>query len=331
MRTRLYFLFGAVSVVAIATPENKAWADDKPPLKPVKMEYCSFQAEQLERFAWLGRQVAFLTVRGDLDPAVMRKLCGTFDKVYDFYHDATGREPAKAKLYEGRVTVAEVEKTCGAGCGYLGATGIELMPACFRELYDGVAKHNEYDQALPYEFGRNFWFYSPQLAFKAGAYPDSVVTGYAVFMRFPALDAAGGKLGPFRDRSGKEFRREVEGLVDRYVADRSLTWENTLKRGAAPTNPMGLGSTDLFASFCFRLCRDHGGPKFAARLWKDVAKRPEAKSTQDAIDNFVLAASTAAGKDLGPLFAETWRWPVSESAKREAAKVRATPLQGVPQ
>ncbi len=84
----------------------------------------------MERYAWAGRRVAFLTVRDDLDPAMMAKLCDTFDKVYDFYRQATGREPAKAKLYEGRVTVAEVEKTCGAGCGHLGSTGIELMPGC---------------------------------------------------------------------------------------------------------------------------------------------------------------------------------------------------------
>ena len=239
------------------------------------MEYRSFEAEKLQRFAWMGRRVAFLTVRDDLDPAVMSKLCGTFDKVYDFYHDATGQEPAKAKLYEGRLTVAEVEKTCGAGCGYLGATGIELMPACFRELYDGVAKHNEYDQALPYEFGRNFWFYSPQLTYKSGAYTDSVVTGYAVFMRFLALDAAGAKLGPFRDRSGKEFRQEVVGLVDHYVADPSLTWENTLKRGVAPANPMDLGGTDLFASFCFRLCRDNGGPNVRCQTLEGGRQTPE--------------------------------------------------------
>jgi hypothetical protein len=127
--------------------------------RPVRTEYRSFQNESLQRYAWVGDRVAFLTVREDLDSAVMGKLCRTFDKVYEFYREATGREPQKAKQYKGRVTVAEVAKTCGAGCGYLGAQGIELMPGCFRELYDGVAERNEYDQALPYEFGRNFWFY----------------------------------------------------------------------------------------------------------------------------------------------------------------------------
>ena len=36
------------------------------------------------------------------------------------YHDATRCEPEKARQYEGRVTITEIEKTCGAGCGYGG-------------------------------------------------------------------------------------------------------------------------------------------------------------------------------------------------------------------
>jgi hypothetical protein len=308
--------FCVVSLLPAAEPKPKK-------LTPVEVQYRSFEDESLKRFAWVGRRVAFLTAKRDLDPEVMAKLCDTFDKVYDFYREATGREPPKAKSYEGRVTVAEVQKTCGAGCGYLGATGIELMPDCFRELYDGVAKRNEYDQALPYEFGRNFWFYSPQLAYQKPVDAGSVVTGYAVFMRFPALEAAGARIGQFRGRSGDEFRRRVEELVDLYVADKSLHWENTLKVGAAPKNPMGLNGTDLFASFCFRLCRDNGGPKYASKLWKEAAKRPRARSTQDAIDNFILAASSAAGKDLSKLFTETWRWPMSDAAKAEAKRLLA--------
>ena len=101
------------------------------------------------------------------------------------------------------MTITEIQRTCGAGCGYLGATGIELMPDYFRELYDGVAKHNEIDQALPYEFGRNFWFYSPQLGYHNGVDSSAVITGYAVFMRFLAVDAA----GPSSVRSGTAAAR----------------------------------------------------------------------------------------------------------------------------
>ena len=139
-------------------------AEPMTPPRPIQVEYRSFKDELLQRYVWMGQRVAFLTAREDLDPVVMEKLCATFDKVYDFYQEATGRQPRKFRHYEGRVSIAEVKDTCGAACAYLGATGIEMTPDCFYELYDGVAERNEYDQALPYEFGRNFWFYSPQLA-----------------------------------------------------------------------------------------------------------------------------------------------------------------------
>jgi hypothetical protein len=94
-----------------------------------------------------------------------------------------------------------------------------------------------------------------------------------------------------------------------------------LKVGAAPKNSYGLGSTDLFASFCFRLCRDNGGAGYARKLWREVGKRPPAKSTQDALDNFILAASAAAGHDLTDQFTDKWRWPMSEMARQEARKI----------
>ena len=141
MRTTMYSLSVMLSVVAIVVPVGKAWAGNKP-FKPVKMEYRSFEDEKLPRFEWLGRRVAFLLFDYDSYATVMTKLCSTFDRVYDFYH-ATGQEPAKAKLYEGRLTVAEVEKDLWSRMWRLPvATRIELMPACFRELYDGVTKHN---------------------------------------------------------------------------------------------------------------------------------------------------------------------------------------------
>lgn len=254
----------------------------------------------------------------------MERLIGVFDRVRGFYREATGRDPSPGKLFEGRATIAEVSKTCGAACGYLGASGIELTPGVFRDLYDGFVARGEIDQALPYEFGRNFWFYSPQLAPKGSAHNHAFVTGYAVFMRFPALDAAGVPVGRFRDRSGAEFRRCVEELVDLYVADRGLSFTNTLATGAGPKNPMGLNGTDLFASFCMRLARDHGGSDFVKRLWQEVGRRPTAKSPQDGIDNFVVAASLAAKKDLGPLFADVWRWPVSERARSSCREVNVS-------
>ncbi len=297
-----------------------AMAADTAPAEAV--DYTTFDGTRMRLFPWRGEKVAFLTRTAGLDPKLMAGLCGVFDKIHAFYREATGREPAKAKSLDGRLTVAEVDKTCGAACGYLGATGIELSPGCFTELYDGWQKSGTIDQAPPYEFGRNFWFYSPQLAYQKPVSDRSVVTGYAVFMRMMALDAAGAKLGPFRDKSGAEFRKIMESLVDLYEADPAMTWETTLKIDAAPKNPLGLNGTDLFASFCLRLARDHGGLDFVKRLWPAVGTLPPAKSTPDAVDRFVTAASMAARRDLAATFSQRWRWPVSDAGKAACAAVK---------
>jgi serralysin len=297
-------------------------------LKPDAVEYTAFDGKKSTLEAWRGRKVAILTKPGTVDPRIMTDLCGIFDKIQAFYREATGQEPKRVKHLDGLLTLAVVDQTCGAACGYLGATGIELTPGCFTDLYEGYEKGGTIDQAPPYEFGRNFWFYTPQLAYHKPVSDRSVVTGYAVFMRMAALEASGAKLGPFRDKSGAEFRQIMESLVDLYESDASLSWENTLKIDAAPKNPLGLNGTDLFASFCLRLAKEHGGLEFVKRLWPAVGKLPAAASTQDAVDHFVIAASQAARRDLGPHFADRWRWPVSPAGRPRAAaaaKPNATP------
>ena len=113
--------------------------------------------------------------------------------------------------------------------------------------------------------------------------------------------------------------------MDLYEADQTLTWENTLKVDAAPKNPLGLNGTDLFASFCLRLARDHGGREFVKRLWHAAGELPKATTTRDAVDNFVIAASRAAKIDLAPHFADRWRWPVSPAARKAAAEAKPSP------
>lgn len=299
----------------IAAP---VWSEEKPP-DPKEIEYQTFQNAKLKLHAWSGKKVTFLTQNAGVDPNLMQELCTTFDGIYDFYFEATGKAPQQIKHYEGRLTVAEVNETCGAACGYLGATGVELSKGCFAELYNGYQKRKTIDQAPPYEFGRKFWFYHPQLAYQKSVSDRAIVTGYAVFMRIVSLDAAGAKLGPFRDKTGDESRKIMESLIDLYEVDPKFTWENTLKVDGAPPNLLGPNGTDLFASFCLRLVRDQGGRAFVNKLWKAAEKRPAAKSTQDAVDNFIIAASQAAGKDLSEQFTK-WRWPLSEQGRAECAK-----------
>ncbi|HEX8425700.1 PKD domain-containing protein [Hymenobacter sp.] len=225
-------------------------------LSPYPQAYTSFNGTPLNLYAWEGSKVVILSRSATLNRATMYRWLTVMDSTYSYYRRCTGREPTPyAPTYlNGRSTIADVPTTCGAGCGYLGATGIELQSTYFDVGYNAINVTNQYDQILFYEFGRNFWFYSGQLAYKAN---DPVVTGYAVFMRFMAMEAAGVNGAAFGPWSFLVFRSNVENLVSTYAANPSLNWANTLGAGQGVPNS-GLGATDLFASFCFRLRRDYG-------------------------------------------------------------------------
>lgn len=279
--------------------------------------YTSIQGADLLLFPWEGKNLVLLTASPNYDPSVMARILTTLDAAYAYYATVTGRTPSLYKNINGKATIAEVAETCGAGCGYLGATGIEIMPAYFNTLYSQVAANNLYDQVLFYELGRNFSFYINQVEYKDSNL-GTVITGYAVYMRFKSMEAAGAQGAPFNGHSFESFKSEVAGLVDSYEADPSLNWENTLKIGKAPPNAMNLGGPDLLASMIMRLERDYGGEAFVRRFWQEVGNQPSAVTTNDALNNFVRAASAAAGTDLTSLFQNRWRWPLQN-------KINASP------
>ena len=292
------------------------------------VQYQSFQNQTYILKPWLGTNIAILTPTNAVFGAnVMTQIVTALDKAYDLYRTATGRAPTfwdPTTLY-GRDVISVVSATCGAGCGYLGFNGIEILPAYFNILYNGVATNNQYDQVLFYELGRNFWFYSGQLQYLS---PDSdpVVTGYAVYMRFISMDAAGIVGGPFNGNSFTTFRTTVTNLMDSYVTNSSLNWSNTFRIDKAPSNPLGLGGADLVASLLMRIGRDFGGVGFPTNFWRQVGMRPTGTTTQTAVDNFILAASATVNQNLTGIFSSTWKFPVSSQAIGEALIIWGAPV-----
>jgi serralysin len=288
--------------------------------------YETFEHKKVWLYPWPGKHVAFLTPTDTLDRRTMGRLLRVFDGVYEYYYKVTGRVPEIGNEFKGRDILAVVQSDCGAGCGLPGFTGIEVLPEFFRLLYDGVRQRGEFDHVLFYEFGRNFWFYDDKVACHDCMEADPVSTGYAVFMQFMALDATGVRLGPvlgIDDHAvdGAVFRSIEEGLVERYQADSTLDWTNTVRLDRAPPNSLGLTlhGTDLFASFMMHL--EHAyGPGFTERFWPAVAARPDISTSQGAVDNLFLAACAAASANLDELLHGRWRWPVSSTARAEAAK-----------
>jgi hexosaminidase len=274
-----------------------------------------------QKTAWVGRNVAFLTDSSTLDPGVMDKITTTFDSVFDYYAEATGQLPSPYLTYHDRSLVAEVDDSCGAGCGFLGATGVELAGGSFALLYDGVRVSNQYDQVLFYEFGRNFYFYDGKIRYlesgpMAAPAGESgwIGTGYAVLMRFASMDATGVKAAPFGSTPFATFRASVEGMVDTYTANAALNFQNTL---LINQHPAGGGTTDFFASFCLRLAKWYG-PQVLTRMWLEIGDRADAVTTQDAVDNWFMGCCYGAQRNLSTLFTSNWKIPLSDAAKTEA-------------
>ena len=288
------------------------------PPAPLSVSYTTFFGATLQRQAYLGTNVALLVPPdGGWNGNVVRAIVTKLDVAYDYYRQITGREPTPYFTIEGRASIAVVPSTCGAGCGYPGSTGIELQTSYWETLYDGVNASGVYDQPLFYELGRNFWFLGAQLAYQSPDDDSSVMTGFAVLNRFTSMDTAGATGGPFGAIPFATFRNDVRGLVDSYEANATLTWANTLKIGRGIPGSY-LGSTDLFASFVMRLGDYFGTSTIYDHIWREAALLPAANTTQKAVDNFVLAASAAAGRNLTRLFSTTWRFPVSAGARATA-------------
>jgi hypothetical protein len=306
--------------IAIATLLVSLSLIDVTLAQPSPVPYTDEEGVNLLLYPYVGTNVALMS-RNALDPAVAARIVQTIDQAFDVYAAATGRRPSPFKTYSGRDTVADVPHACGGGCSYVGATGIEILNPYFDYLYTNVRDHGLYDQVVFYELGRNFWFYDKKIAYKEGPGLGVLSTGYAVFMRFYSVAVSNVAMAPVIIGTGAlvpytDVVNEVIALRTYYLADPTMTWANTLYANRAPANKYALGATDLLASFIFELWAQYGD-SFVNNLWKEVGKRPDAVTTQDAVDNFVLAASAAAGEDLTLRF-QAWRWPVSDKAVDEA-------------
>ncbi len=280
-------------------------------LLPEPTTYYSFFGDELHLYAYSGRHVAVLVPDANLDHSVMTEIVNVSDAAYEYYAAATGRTPGLAYHYNGLLTIASVPATCGAGCGQYGHTGIEIHHDFFDRLYNSLRNDHLYDPIIFYELGRDFWFFFDQLAY---VYPDesnAVVTGYAVFMKTMTIQALGLPATP----EEVDLRQYIVTILDYYVPYPTYDWYNTLLINQGPPNPRGLGGTDLFTSFGLELQAQYGGVPFVQRLWHFAGRQPSTHSTQDAVDNFIIAASYAAGENLTHLFVDEWRWPISDAAR----------------
>jgi hypothetical protein len=294
---------------------------------PFVTSYTTQKGVKLNMFAWPGAKNALLTRTENYNPIYMRKIVNAADAAYNYYSKTVGKEPGLYFNYNGLATIANTGiggiDLCGAGCTYIGATGMEIDDNTMADLYNRI-QNDDYNWVIFYEFGRSFWLFGNQLSYKSPDNSSCETTGFAVYMGIHTLQALNYKsdYGTNVPDNPDPMKEELNNLL-LYTNDSSLNFQNTFQ---VDTFKQGSGGCSvLWSGLVEKLKRTYGGEAFVQQLFKESLKRPTVNSTQDAIDNFILAASAAAGKNLTYTFGTTWKWPISSAALKEAQDNWGTP------
>lgn len=314
--------------VVVANTANSVTSDAASvKVGPFATVYTTQKGVKLNMYAWPGKTNAFLTKTPDYLPIYMRKILDAADSTYHYYEMTVGKDTSLYFNYDGLATIANTGiggvDLCGAGCTFVGATGMELDDNTTAGLYAGV-KNDLYNWVIFYEFGRSFWLFRNKLEYQSPDNSSCEVTGYAVYMGIHSLLAQNyaSDYGTGIPNNPDPFKTKLQAL-DSYTADSSLNFQNTFQTSTF-VSPYG-DCPVLWSGLVQKLYLKYGGENFIQALFKEVLKRPDAATTQDAVDNFVLAASAATSKNLTYTFGTTWKWPISTSASQEAMSKWGSP------
>jgi hexosaminidase len=291
------------------------------------LTYGSFRGETLTRTPWVGRNIAYMTdPKNTFQPTAsnMSSVLNTLDRAYDFYQKATGYTPYLASQHRNRLRITHTANTCGAACGYVGATGIEITPYFSNILLTNGApntSNHAYNEVLFYELGRNFYGFEPKIQTNP-AVVINIAEAFAVLMRKWSMEQSGAAPSEEEIR----WQRMAQEQALRY-AQESYTeshWEKTMKQGGDRAVAVYVGMWSLMG--------DAFGTSFKNRFWKEVTMRPDVVNNNPnkpayiyALDNMYIAACKASERNLKRVFVDMFKWPVSADAIAEMTLLYGEP------
>jgi len=202
--------------------------------------YKTFVGATIEVRVYPGRNVALMLDPGRVaELVIVENIVKAIDAAWDWYRDYFGRVPTPVSIFEGKATIAEnAQDKAAAARGRVGQTGIEMGPSSMNRLLIEAAQ-DRYNQAVFYELGRNFWFFNEQLgAIRAPVIGGVFNTGFATVHRFYSMEATGTVGAPWDDNIDFDAFRHLSliDILDRYLADPQLNWQNTLEATGASGN-----------------------------------------------------------------------------------------------
>lgn len=273
-----------------------------------------------QMLAWEGSHVVFLTKKGEYDSQTLTKFVSRLDQAWDTYHELIGTTPNRFKQFNDKPTICAIPNSnlsCGYGCGYVGATGIEASAFYSVDLPNFVKDNESFQHYYFYEMGRNYFVF--------GDRHSLFTTGYAVFMRYVCMDRLQCKDNDARTRSTIESCEEVYansdlGFFDTFTNLGNGEKSNRLKdesgRSISPSD-----QPVMYATAMLKLRNDFGGDEWVSRFYHRLRecnpqKATNIQSAHTQCYNWLVCASAAAGQDLSSTFADRWRMPLSDEQRK---------------
>lgn len=272
-----------------------------------------------DMLAWEGQHVVLLTKKEEYDKALMSKFVSRLDQAWQTYQDLVPAKPSVHRQIGGKPTICAIPKgdlSCGLGCGFIGASGIEVAGFYNSDWPRFTKDSNTFAHYYFYEMGRNFFVF--------GDRHSEFTTGYAVFMRYICMDQL-----KCRDYE-PELRKTIEQCEQVY-ADSKIQFMDAFTnssvgekghrlRDAAGELIVPSDQPVMYAAAMLKLRRDFGDEwvkKFYSALHQcDVYPATNELTARPQCLSWLVCASMAAGKDLAPIFADRWRLPLTQKQRQ---------------
>lgn len=279
--------------------------------------YTSFQGEALTLVRYTGRHLSLLVPEvwpdseGFTD-VELRLLLDRSDLLYEHFRDLMQGEP----LGEGPLQMAFVPGTCGFGCGYVGAKGIEIandrgaVEAVKRELGRGLLH-----DVVVHEMAHNFDLYSAQLHYlpdAAHAWTDFINFHIYTYSRLPRFDVAPDEV----------LHDAIERFWSPYFNRPDADWPLCVRDGQCE----GISRNGAWAGVSL-LTALHYGPGAIKQSMRFLAERPSPPPEDAAGKEDLRIAAHAAGAGLNfACHVDTWRWQASTPLRADMAARYGQPV-----
>lgn len=276
--------------------------------------------EDFQMLAWEGKEVVFLTRKDKYDAEEMTRFVGRLDDAWVTYHELVGAKPRLFKHVNKKPTICAIPKSnlsCGYGCGYVGATGIEASAFYSIDLPAFQKNPQSFQHYYFYEMGRNYFVF--------GDRHSLFTTGYAVFMRNVCMDRLKCIDNDVRTRRTIESCEEIyansklpffDAFTNLGDGEKRDRLQDLKGRVVSPSDQPVMYTTAML-----KLRNDYGGDEWVKRFYHRLreCKSKRATNVESAklqCYNWLVCASAAAKQDLTSVFADRWRMPLTEEQRR---------------